>query len=56
VVTYTDGKVDTCKQSDLFYWPSGHSVRVVNDSEVILFSPQREHIHVMDHMLNAMKS
>ncbi len=55
VVTYTDGKVDTCKESDLFYWPPGHSVRVVNDSEVILFSPQREHIHVMDHMLKAMK-
>jgi hypothetical protein len=55
VVTYTDGKVDTCKESDLFYWPPGHSVRVVKDSEVILFSPQREHTHVMDHMLNAMK-
>jgi len=35
--------------------PPGHSVRVVRDSEVILFSPQREHVHVMDHMLNAMK-
>jgi hypothetical protein len=55
VVTYTNGKVDTCKKSDLFYWPPGHSVRVVEDSEVILFSPQREHLQVMDHMLNAMK-
>ena len=55
VVTYTDGRVDTCKENDLFYWPPGHSVRVVKDSEVILFSPQREHTHVLDHMLNAMK-
>jgi hypothetical protein len=55
VVTYTDGKVDTCKESDLFYWPPGHSVRVVRDAEVILFSPQLEHTAVMDHMLNAMK-
>jgi hypothetical protein len=55
VVTYTDGQVDTCKESDLFYWPPGHSVRVVNDSDVILFSPQREHGQVMDHMLNVMK-
>jgi hypothetical protein len=55
VVTYTDGKVETCKQNDLFYWPPGHSVRVVQDSEVILFSPQREHTDVMDHMLKAMK-
>src|SRR5882762_6437239 len=35
VVTYTDGKVDTCKGNDLFYWPPGHSVRVVTDAEVI---------------------
>jgi hypothetical protein len=55
VVTYTDGKVDTCKGSDLFYWPPGHSVRVVKDSEVILFSPQQEHSLVMNHMLKAMK-
>jgi hypothetical protein len=54
VVTYTDGNVDTCKQNDLFYWPPGHSVRVVKDAEVILFSPEHEHVAVMDHMLNAM--
>jgi hypothetical protein len=55
VVTYTDGKVDTCKGGDLFYWPPGHSVRVVKDSEVILFSPHQEHALVMNHMLKAMK-
>jgi hypothetical protein len=55
VVTYTNGMVDTCKENDLFYWPPGHSVRAVKDSEVILFSPQREHALAMDHMLNAMK-
>ncbi len=35
VVTYVDGKSDTCQESDLFYWPPGHQVRVVKDSEVI---------------------
>ncbi len=55
VVTYTDGKTDTCSASDLFYWPPGHTVRVVEDAEVILFSPHHEHEAVMDHMLNAMK-
>ena len=54
VVTYTDGKVETCKESDLFHWPPGHSVRVVKDAEVILFSPVQEHTLVMDHMLRAM--
>lgn len=55
VVSYTDGKVESCKANDLFYWPPGHSVRVAKDAEVILFSPQHEHTVVMDHMLSAMK-
>lgn len=55
VVSYTDGTVETCKESDLFYWPPGHSVRVVTDAEVILFSPRHEHTHVMDHMLSRME-
>ncbi len=29
VVTYTDGREETCSGDDLFYWPPGHSVRVV---------------------------
>jgi hypothetical protein len=55
VVTYTNGKTDTCYGNDIFYWPPGHSVRVVKDAEVILFSPQHEHGEVMDHMLAKMK-
>jgi hypothetical protein len=51
VVSYADGTEDTCVGEDLFYWPPGHSVRVVDDAEVILFSPQVEHAAVMDHML-----
>ena len=54
VVTYTNGTADTCREHDLFYWPPGHSVRVVKDSEVILFSPQREHNEALDHMVKAM--
>jgi hypothetical protein len=54
VVTYTDGTEERCSGDDLFYWPPGHSVRVVEDANVILFSPQAEHIAVMDHMLAAM--
>ncbi len=54
VVTYTDGTDETCSGQDLFYWPAGHSIRVVDDAEVILFSPQVEHTAVMDHMLAKM--
>lgn len=51
VVSYTDATEDTCTGGDLFYWPPGHSVRVTDDAEVVLFSPQKEHSEVMDHML-----
>ena len=51
VVTFTNGDEETCVGDDLFYWPPGHSVRVVQDAEIIAFSPQAEHVAVMDHML-----
>jgi hypothetical protein len=54
VITYTNGQEETCVGNDLFYWPPGHSVRVVQDAEVILFSPQVEHVAVMDHMIATM--
>ncbi|MDP9333485.1 MAG: cupin domain-containing protein [Actinomycetota bacterium] len=56
VVSYADGTEETCSGNDLFYWPPGHSVRVVDNAEVILFSPQIEHTQVMDHMLAQMAS
>ena len=49
-VTYHDGSTETCVTSDLFHWPAGHSVRVEEDAELILFSPQSEHSPVLDHI------
>ncbi len=54
VVTYTGGDSERCTTGDLFHWPSGHSVRVERDAEVILFSPQVEHTAVLDHILGKM--
>ena len=54
VITYTNETPETCIGGDLFYWPPGHSVRVVRDAEVILFSPQVEHGDVMNHMIATM--
>lgn len=54
VVDYTDKTSDVCNGGDIFYWPPGHSVRVTDDAEVILFSPQQEHTDVLDHMLDKM--
>ena len=53
-VTYSDGKSEDICGGDLFYWPPGHTVKVGKDAEVILFSPQHEHGHVIDHMLKKM--
>lgn len=45
------GAQETVKTSDLFYWPPGHNVKVEEDAEIVMFSPQHEHIHVIDHMI-----
>jgi hypothetical protein len=50
VVSYTDGSEESVRGGDVFYWPPGHSVRVDEDAEMILFSPQHEHTPVMDHI------
>ena len=49
-VSYRDGTREEVKRGDLFYWPPGHSVRVEQDAELIMFSPQHEHLEVLDHM------
>ena len=53
-VTYADASAEVIKGGDLFYWPPGHTVKVAQDAEVILFSPQHEHDKVIDHMKAAM--
>ncbi|MDG2114465.1 MAG: cupin domain-containing protein [Actinomycetota bacterium] len=54
VVSFVDGSESTCVGGEIFYWPPGHSVRVHEDAEIVLFSPQHEHVTVMEHMLNRM--
>ena len=49
------GNQETVRANDLFYWPSGHNVKVSEDAEIIMFSPQREHTHVINHMREKIK-
>jgi len=51
-ITTTDagGQRETVREGDLFYWPPGHNVHVDQDAEIVMFSPQHEHSHVIDHM------
>lgn len=52
IVTFVGGSEATFQGGELFFWPAGHSVRVTEDAEVILFSPRDEHVAVLDHMLD----
>lgn len=53
-VTYADKTEEIVNGGDLFYWSPGHTVRVGEDAEVILFSPQDEHSKVIDHLRDKM--
>ena len=52
-ITTTDaaGKEETVSAEDLFYWPPGHNVRVDDDADIVMFSPEHEHTQVINHMI-----
>ena len=56
-ITTTDrkGARETVNANDLFYWPPGHNVKVDADAEIVMFSPQHEHSHVINHMIEKVK-
>lgn len=53
--TGATGEQETVRAHDLFYWPPGHNVKVDLDAEIVMFSPQHQHSHVIDHMINMTK-
>lgn len=57
-LTTTDGqgKCETVKAHDLFYWPPGHNVKVDVDAEIVMFSPQHEHSQVINHMIDKLNA
>ena len=56
LATMTDknGLKETVRTNDLFYWPAGHNVKIEEDADLIMFSPQEEHSHVIDHIVSKM--
>lgn len=50
------GAEETVRADDLFFWPPGHNVRVDADAEIVMFSPEREHSVVIDHMIAKLQS
>lgn len=57
-ITTTDaeGTKETVKENDLFHWPPGHNVKVDADAEIVMFSPEREHSHVINHMIEKVRA
>ena len=53
--TSASGARETVNTNDLFYWPPGHNVKVDADAEIVMFSPEREHSRVIDHMIEKVK-
>ena len=54
--TDAEGQRETVDAGDLFYWPPGHNVRVEADAEIVMFSPQEPHSHVIEHMTAKIES
>lgn len=53
--TNAEGIEESVNAKELFYWPSGHNVKVNEDAEIVMFSPQQEHTHVINHMIEKVK-
>jgi hypothetical protein len=51
-LTTTDaaGVQESVSEGDLFYWPPGHTVKADADADIVMFSPEKEHDAVMDHI------
>ena len=56
-LTTTDAKgiEEIVDANELFYWPSGHNVKVNADAEIVMFSTQNEHTNVINHMIEKTK-
>jgi hypothetical protein len=55
ITTDAEGIEEIVNANELFYWPSGHNVKVNEDAEIVMFSPQKEHTHVINHMIKMVK-
>jgi hypothetical protein len=49
-VTYAGGGEENVEAGDMFYWPPGHTVKAKSEAEFVLFSPEREHTQVLEHI------
>lgn len=48
--TNAEGNQESVSEGDLFYWPPGHTVRADAEADIVMFSPEREHNAVIEHI------
>ena len=53
--TDANGLEESVCAEELFYWPAGHNIKVNEDAEIIMFSPQQQHTTVINHMIEVLK-
>lgn len=53
-VDYQDGTTETVEPGDLYYWPSGHTIKVKGDTQYVEFSPAKEMDSLLDHVISNM--
>jgi hypothetical protein len=53
-VRYGDGRTETVRAGEVYYWPPGHTVSVDEDYNAIEFSPKDGMREVMDHLRQKM--
>ena len=46
---YTDGTVEVAREGEVFYLPPGHTGWNDEDTIVLMFSPEKEHLPVLEH-------
>lgn len=48
--TDAEGARESVSEGDLFYWPPGHTVKADADTDIVMFSPEKEHDTVIEHI------
>ncbi|MEO5789049.1 MAG: cupin domain-containing protein [Gelidibacter sp.] len=54
--TSSENIQETINKNDLFFMQPGHNVKVNEDAEIIMFSPEHEHTIVINHMIDKTKN
>ena len=53
-VRYGDGRSETVREGEVYYWPAGHTVSVDEDYQAIEFSPRQEMCDLIEHLKTKM--